>query len=408
MGVGMDHESFPCDGLRSRDADRAALENVRRLIEYSARTFDAVSQSERSVIRCVGIVGAGIMGSAIAAAHLRRFVRVVLIDNDAVALERARRHVVAELADDIVVDQAERVASAFLETTLELDALRQCDLVIEAIVENLSAKQRLYEEVEPRLAEGAVWASNTSALPVDRLAARMVRPGRFCGLHFCHPVRHRPAVEVVRGSATSDATIATVLGHLRQLDRMPILVEDGPGFMINRLLFVCLDEALAMLLEGEEIGEIERAATDFGMAMGPFTAFDEIGLDTAFQAGSVLSEIFGDRLRGTPLLVRMVKARQLGCKTGAGFFVYPGKTINPVASELIDTMRCPPTGESPRMGLQQRLLGPIIAEAERILKEGKVRDRRDVDVGMIFGLGFPVVRGGLFWWADACRAAPSP
>lgn len=339
-------------------------------------------------IRSVGIVGAGIMGSAIAAVHLDHGLRVVLVDQDEEALARARQSIDA-------------APSASLLLTTKREALADCELVLESIVENVSAKQRLYAELEPLLSPDAILASNTSTIPIGRLGAKLARPGRFCGLHFCHPVRHRPLVEVVRGTRTDEQTIGSVLAHVGAIKKMPIVVEDGPGFVINRLLFAYLSEAMSLVLGGVDLMAVERAMLDFGASFGPFEMLDEIGLDTSFQAGLVLSEIFGDRLAGTPLLVQMVKAAQLGRKSGAGFFIYPEKTVNPIAARLIAQWKGTNECGSPSP-IAVRLMSAMGREARRIIEEGKVRDPQDIELGVVHGLGFPAVQGGLFPWIDAC------
>ena len=217
----------------------------------------------------------------------------------------------------------------------------------------------------------------------------------------------RPLVEIVRGPATSEATVAKAVAHVQALGRMPIVVQDGPGFVMNRILLAYLAAALGLLVEGVEIAQVEQAMRDFGMALGPLEMLDEIGLDTALRSGLTLAGIAGERHPGTEILVRLVKCGQLGCKTGAGFFRYPGKSINPSAFGLI--AQCGQTARKEawprlRQWIIRRLLGPMVWEAVRLLAEGKVDDPRDIDLGVIFGLGFPTFRGGLLWWVDHCEA----
>jgi 3-hydroxyacyl-CoA dehydrogenase/enoyl-CoA hydratase/3-hydroxybutyryl-CoA epimerase/3-hydroxyacyl-CoA dehydrogenase/enoyl-CoA hydratase/3-hydroxybutyryl-CoA epimerase/enoyl-CoA isomerase len=375
--------------------ERQALENVRRLVERNRRPLGSAPAAAGQV----GIVGAGIMGSAIAAVHARNFVPVVLVDTCEDALLRAREVVLAELGREAAGREAFRLAPRLLFPTLRDEGLSDCGLVLESIAENVSAKQRLYRRLEPRLAADAVWASNTSAIPIGLLASALAQPSRFCGLHFFHPVRGRPLVEIAGGPRTSAETIAKVVAHARALGLLPIVVEDGPGFAMNRLLLAYVGEAMALLSDGVDLEEIEQAMVDFGMALSPFEMLDEIGLDTALRTGLMLAEVANDRLSATWLLVRLVKAGQLGCKTGAGFFTYPAKSVNPMVRELIaehgGASRKPAAG-----WITTRLVVPMVLEATRLLEEGKVRDPRDIDLGMIFGLGFPACQGGLLWWAD--------
>ncbi len=278
-----------------------------------------------------------------------------------------------------------------LRATADPTEAARCDLVVESIVESATAKQQLYARLQGHFGLRTILASNTSSIPIQRLAEGVFDPSRFCGMHFCHPVHERPLVEIVRGSRSSEQTIATAVAHVRRLDRLPIVVEDGPGFVVNRLLFPYLGEALKMLREGVPAEAIDRAATEFGMALGPLRLMDEIGLDTTFHAGWVLATAFPERISPSPLLVSMIKAGRLGCKTGEGFFTYP---LKPAATDH----------EKPAAGgdaLAFRLVAPMLFEAARILEEGKVRDHRAIDLAVLFGLGFPVEKGGLLWWADA-------
>ena len=210
-------------------------------------------------------------------------------------------------------------------------------------------------------------------------------------------------VEVVRGKRTGEDTIATVVAHVRRIGRMPIVVEDGPGFVVNRLLFPYLGAALEMLREGVPAEAIERAAAEFGMALGPLRLMDEIGLDTTLQAGWVLAAAFPERIAPAPLLVSMIKAGRLGRKAGLGFFAYPKAEpmLDAAARKLIDRWADAP-GEPTAPGgrLASRLLSPMLSEATRILAEGKVRDARAIDLAALFGLGFPADKGGLLWWGN--------
>jgi 3-hydroxyacyl-CoA dehydrogenase len=373
-----------------------ALEQVRRLVEWNQRDrFEGLASLASSPIEKVGILGAGMMGRAIAAAHVEHRVPVVITDINEKALAEAAAAIAAELPQD--------TAGPFRATADASEAAR-CDLVLESIVELLPTKQRLFAELQAQLASHAIVASNTSTIPIGRLAEGFVDASRFCGMHFFHPVRHRPLVEIVRGAGTSDQTIAAAIAHVRRIGRMPIVVRDGPGFLVNRLLFPYLGEALELLREGVCAEAIEQAATEFGMALGPLRLMDEIGLDTTLQAGWVLAAAFPERIISSPLLVSMVKAGRLGQKAGAGFYIYDdssppiidGKAIEEIASHWLDRGR----PKSPQESLASRLVLPMLLEATRVLEEGAVCDARTIDLAVLFGLGFPADKGGLLWWAD--------
>ena len=280
--------------------------------------------------------------------------------------------------------------------------------MIEAIVENPEAKKELYARLEPQLSPPAILASNTSTIPITKLAEGLQRPERFCGIHFFNPVRRMPLVEVIRGAKTSDETIATAVAFAKHVGKSPIVVNDGPGFLVNRLLLPYMNEALELISDGAEIKAVERAAKEFGMPMGPIALYDVVGLDTAFYAGRVMVEAFPDRTSASPIIGELVKAGRLGQKSGAGFFAYKdrgGKGVpDPALAELIK----PHIRKQEKLNSEQitnRLFLPMVLEATRILEAKVVRDVRDVDLGLIFGTGFPPFRGGLLFWADTLGAA---
>lgn len=356
-------------------------------------------------VRRLGVIGAGIMGTALAAAALRRQLAVVLHDRVDGAIRAARDRVLAELRGDLSASDAERAVERRLVLS-ERPEFDGCDLVLESIVETASAKREAYADVERQLRSDALLATNTSTIPIAQLAAGLQAPGRFCGVHFFHPVRRRPLVEIVRGPATSAATIAAATAFARQIGKLPIVVDDGPGFLVNRLLLPYLNEALDLLLDGVEIKTIESVAMGFGMAMGPLRLLDEIGLDTALRGGMVLFSAFPERIAASPLLVTMVKRGRLGRKTGVGFFRYAAdgdrRCLGPDGQALslirqwLRASAAPPTREA----ISARLFLPMLLEATRVLEEGRVGHPRDVDLAVILGLGFPAARGGLLYWAD--------
>src|SRR5262249_8171176 len=174
------------------------------------------------------------------------------------------------------------------------------------IVENEQAKTAIYKQLEPLLKPDAILASNTSTISITRMAKVLLRPEQFAGLHFFNPAEKMPLVEVIRGEKTSDATIATLVALAKQIGKSPIVVKDGPGFLVNRILFPYMDEAALLLVEGADPRAIDKAATAFGMPMGPITLYDVVGLDTSLFAGNVMHAAFPDRAVASPLLEEMV------------------------------------------------------------------------------------------------------
>lgn len=389
-----------------------SLMNVYLLREHNKR--DAVVSGEVTARRIerVGIVGAGIMGIGVAAAHLRHHVPVRLADASDEALSRAVVEVLEEIAaapPGVGGDTREAVNPiGLLERAASVASLADCDLVVETVVETAEVKRRIYEQLEPHLSPQTVLVSNTSTIPISSLARSLKHPDRFCGMHYFNPVRHMRLVEVIRGDLTSDATVATVVDHAKRIGKMPIVVHDSPGFLVNRLLSPYLNESLELLIAGASVTDIDLAAEQFGMPLGPLALYDLVGVDTSFYAGRTLWEAFPDRIAALPVLPALFRKGRLGRKSGEGFYRYePGSKRgepDPRVAELLEPY-VRRTREISKEEITQRLFLPMLLEATRLLESGVVRDVRDIDLGMIYGLGFPAERGGLLFWADSLGAA---
>ncbi len=361
------------------------------------------------------VIGAGIMGAGIAASHLRAGFAVTLVDVQAETLAASVATILDEAAWDRGTkrtDPARAVAlSGKLHTATRMAAIAECDLVIESVLERADIKRQVLAEIERTVGPTTVIATNTSTNPIAKLAEPLEDPSRFCGIHFFNPVRRMTLVEVIRGPATSDATVATAVAHVKRLGKCPIVVRDSPGFLVNRVLMPYLHESVEMLREGIEAKRIDRVARGFGMPMGPLELYDMIGLDTAFYAGLVLSAAYGDRIEASPLIPAMVKSGRLGRKTGAGFYQYRtggqrARIDRP--DEAVTALIKPyalPARETTDATICDRLLLPMLLEALRVLDEGIVRDGRDIDLAVIHALGFPAFRGGLLAWGNSLGAA---
>jgi 3-hydroxyacyl-CoA dehydrogenase/enoyl-CoA hydratase/carnithine racemase len=371
-------------------------------------------------VKVAAVIGAGIMGQGIAAANVKRGVRVLMSDNRPDALAAGIEGVIREasydkatkgVSADLAIERA-----ALISGVNGSVGLMEADVVIEAVVENADVKRKLFAEIEPTLRDSAILASNTSTIPITKLAEGLKRPENFAGLHFFNPVRKMPLVEVIRGAKTSDATVERLVAYSRKLGKTPVVVNDGPGFLVNRLLMPYMNEAALLVSEGVPIKEIDRAAKEFGMPMGPLELHDVVGLDTCLHAGEVLHAALGDRIEPALIVGKLVDAGRLGQKNGKGFYDWtPGKGGKPPkgtpseevakgeggrgkAENTDSAFRLPPSA------LIDRLLFPMLLEATRALEEGIVAAARDVDLALIFGIGFPPHHGGLFFWADSIGA----
>lgn len=371
------------------------------------------------------IVGAGLMGCSIAAAFLRAGLKVSLYDSSVEALERAPRRVAEELAaqladgDENSRHNEARLRTASLLTILSDTArLDRAEVIIETIVEKLKIKQKFYRQLDSLLTAPKILLTNTSTLRIADLAEPLAKtkylsPERFCGFHFFHPVRKRSLVEVIPSQETTPAALAVARHLAWAIDKRPITVGDGPGFLVNRLLNPYLDEAMALLIEGTPMERIESAARRFGMEMGPFRIIDEIGLDVTMHSGWTFYKTFPERIAAMPLLPLMIDAGRLGRKNGVGFYRYKSAgnwadlgTEDPTLGALLTTIRSRWGAgygiqrESDDDQIASRLFLGILREGERILKEGIVADTSQVDRALVFALGFPKTKGGIFFWSE--------
>jgi 3-hydroxyacyl-CoA dehydrogenase/enoyl-CoA hydratase/3-hydroxybutyryl-CoA epimerase/3-hydroxyacyl-CoA dehydrogenase/enoyl-CoA hydratase/3-hydroxybutyryl-CoA epimerase/enoyl-CoA isomerase len=389
-----------------------SLLNVFFLQDANKKGTGAAAGAKARDIRTASVVGAGTMGQGIAAANVKRGIPVALGDTTPEAVARGIQGVIAEASYNKQTkgpDAQKAIELApLIQGALSDAQLAKADIVVEAIFENAEVKRQLFSRIEPLLAPSAILCSNTSTIPITELAAGLARPAQFCGLHFFNPVRMMPLVEVIRGRKTSDDTIATAVAYARRLGKSPIVVNDGPGFLVNRVLLPYMNEALLLLEEGATIREVDRAATAFGMPMGPIALYDTVGLDVAVHAGGVMHAAFPDRVKPSTILPAMVEAKRLGKKVGRGFFDYAGKKKDrgeesAETRAIVDRLRTDTRKFSPEE-ISDRLLLPMLLEATRILEDGVAAGVRDVDLALILGIGFPPFRGGLFFWADALGA----
>ncbi len=355
-------------------------------------------------IRNVGVLGAGVMGGAVAQLLAFKDYSVSLKDIDESMLLRGLRHSDSLFGDLVrkrkMTSREKRRKMEKIYGTLSYAGFQRVHLVIEAVAEKMEIKKHVLRETENHIAPNAVYASNTSALSVTDLQTAAKHPGRVCGMHFFNPVHKMPLVEVVRGERTHDAAVAAVYDLAKKLGKIPIVVKDSPGFLVNRLLGVYLNEACLLAEEGFDFEWIDSLVKRFGMPMGPFRLIDEVGVDIAADVASTLGKAFEDRLEPSDLTIRMRDARLPGKKGNKGFYIYrkSGRKIpNPTAKAIIGK------GGKRKNGNEaiSRMMYLMVNEAARCLSEEVVATAHDVDTGMVFGTGFAPFRGGLLKWADS-------
>ncbi|MCA9070847.1 MAG: hypothetical protein KDA84_18085, partial [Planctomycetaceae bacterium] len=289
------------------------------------------------------------------------------------------------------------------------EELADADLIIEAVFEDEDLKTSLFANLEPHLSAEAILASNSSSIPITRLAGGLKNPRRMCGLHFCHPVSERPLVEVIRTEKTAVETVNRVSQFIQRLNLFPVLLEDRPGFLLNRLLVPYLNEALELLLEGVSAQTLRQAALDFGMPMSPMHHLDEFGIDVALGVGKTLYRAFPERIVPSELLIAMYKAGWRGRKSRGGFYASthdnPSTELRAEVVKLIQDRQRILTPHSEE-DISLRLFAPLLLEAMRALEESIVEDPTVIDDVLQNGLGMTSHFQGLWTWANAIGPGP--
>lgn len=378
-----------------RLAKRPETKQLIRLffLQEHARKHRHTTAEPRKIGR-VGVIGAGIMGSGIAYWVASRRHPVTLLDIADEALARGLksiRKLAAQAADKHVVRriEADRSVDRIHAATGPVP-LGNCDLIIEAAVEELEIKKKIFADLARRARPDAVLATNTSALPVRELAASVPDPGRLLGLHFFNPVHRMKLVEVVRTDHTSDESLATAVAFVRSLGKLPVVVRDSPGFLVNRILLPYLVEAANLFDQGGDPEEIDAAMLDFGMPMGPLRLLDEVGLDVARHVATTLAEAFPDRMTIPDIVGKLLDSGHTGRKGGRGFYLYGKGSLSP--SEKALQLR---TGTRPAPAkLAERLAGLMSKEARMCLDEGIAETGDEIDLAMVLGTGYAPFRGG--------------
>ena len=362
--------------------------------------------SSPAEVRRLGILGAGFMGSGIASVAVQHGTMVRLKDADLTRVGKGIAAVRDVLRERLTRKQITRQQMAdqllLAGGTIDYSGFSNVDLVIEAVFEDLAVKHQVVREVEAEIPGYAVVASNTSTIPIARIAEASTRPERLLGMHFFSPVHRMPLLEVIPTKQTSPDVIGTAVAWGRSIGKTVIVVGDAPGFYVNRILAPYLNEAGALLDAGASIEMIDQAMEQFGFPVGPLTLLDEVGLDIAAKSGAILHEAFGERLAPAPAMRAVVNAGRFGRKGKLGFYRYDddgrkGPADVSIYPLLANPVRSPFTAEE----IQQRCALALVNEAAKTLEEGIVRQPRDGDIGAVFGIGFPPFRGGPFRWIDA-------
>jgi 3-hydroxyacyl-CoA dehydrogenase/enoyl-CoA hydratase/3-hydroxybutyryl-CoA epimerase len=363
--------------------------NLLRVFKLQER-LKALGKEGDTRVAHVHVVGAGTMGGDIAAWCALRGLTVTLQDQDAARIAPAMQRAGKLFGERLRDARRARDARDRLIPDVGGHGIARADVIIEAIFENVDAKRTLFADVERRARPDAVLATNTSSIPLEDIATAMQRPSRLVGLHFFNPVAKMMLVEIVVGRATDAALVPRCAAFVRKIDKLPLPVKSAPGFLVNRVLAPYLMTAMRCVDEGIAPEAVDEAALAFGMPMGPIELADSVGLDICLAVGRMLQPGAAPPQR----LAALVEGKNLGRKTGRGFYAWPGGRVQKQSPGTVPA------------GLAERLIRPMVAEAQATLAEGIVADADLVDAGAIFGTGFAPFRGGpLHYAAQSARAS---
>ncbi|MBA6382740.1 fatty acid oxidation complex subunit alpha FadJ [Colwellia sp. BRX10-6] len=362
----------------------------------------------------VGVLGGGLMGGGIAfVSATKANVDVRIKDIAPQGISHAMKY-----GYDILNKKVKRRFMLKSEMQKQLAKITGCvdysgfknvDMVIEAVFEDLSLKQKMVDDMESICAEDTIFASNTSSLPIGQIAAKALRPENVIGLHYFSPVDKMPLAEIIAHSKTSDQTISTTVAFAKKQGKTPIVVKDKAGFYVNRILAPYMNEAALLLLEGESIGKLDKALVKFGFPVGPIQLLDEVGIDIGAKIGPILQAELGDRFAAPEAFNKLIADKRLGKKVQKGFYLYKDKNGKKVTKKLVDESVYPLLNiiikdQKTNDELVQRCVFMMLNEAARCLDEGIIRNARDGDIGAIFGIGFPPFLGGPFHYIDTLGA----
>jgi 3-hydroxyacyl-CoA dehydrogenase / enoyl-CoA hydratase / 3-hydroxybutyryl-CoA epimerase / enoyl-CoA isomerase len=384
--------------------------------QYLKKVSKKASKGARPVENAA-VLGAGIMGGGIAYQSASKNIPIYMKDIQPKALELGLKEAVKLLDKQVsrkkITPEKMGEVLGKIRPTLSFGDFKSVDFVVEAVVENEKVKKSVLAELEGQVKEGAILSSNTSTISISRLAEGLKRPEDFCGMHFFNPVHRMPLVEVIRGKKSSETAISTAVAYALAMGKTPIVVNDCPGFLVNRVLFPYFAGFMKLVEDGADFQKVDRVMEKFGWPMGPAYLMDVIGVDTAHHADQVMAREFPDRMAhsGKTAIQALFENQRLGQKNGKGFYLYvpdkkgpPKKEADPSVYELLKPLLS--TGTSfPNSAISEqdiidRVMLPMIIECSRCLEEKIVSSAVEVDMGLIYGLGFPPFRGGALRYAD--------
>ncbi len=372
-------------------------------------------------IKQAAVLGAGIMGGGIAYQSASKGTPILMKDIKEEALElglkEARKLFAKQVERKKLTTEQMAEKLSHIRPTLSYGDFGHVDLVVEAVVENPKVKEAVLTELEDQVDEKTILTSNTSTISIDRLAQNLKRPENFCGMHFFNPVHRMPLVEVIRGEKSSDTAVAATVAYARAMGKTPIVVNDCPGFLVNRVLFPYFGGFSLLMEQGADFQRVDKLMEKFGWPMGPAYLLDVVGMDTAVHAGEVMAEGFPERMGSLggggdkSAIQLMFEKDRLGQKNAKGFYAYeedkkgkPKKVVDEEAITLVKQV----AKESRELSDEEiiaRMMVPLCLETVRCLEDGIVGSAAEADMALIYGIGFPPFRGGALRYIDALGVA---
>ncbi|MBT2947044.1 fatty acid oxidation complex subunit alpha FadJ [Vibrio anguillarum] len=362
------------------------------------------SDAKPQTVKRIGVLGGGLMGAGIShvsVAKAKDPVRIKDVSNDGVlnALNYNYKLFDKQRKRRILSKAQMQTKMAQLSGGIDFTSYQHIDVVIEAVFEDLTLKQQMVADVEANAKTSTIFATNTSSLPIQKIAAKAARPENVIGLHYFSPVEKMPLVEVIPHQTTSQETIATVVALAKKQGKTPIVVKDCAGFYVNRILAPYMNEAAQILMAGESIEKIDTALLDFGFPVGPITLLDEVGIDVGSKIMPILVQELGPRFQGPDVFDLLLNDNRKGRKSGKGFYTYKGKKKE-IDKSIYKLLKITPDAKQSDKEIALRCVLLMLNEAVRCLDEGVIRCARDGDIGAIFGIGFPPFLGGPFRYID--------
>ncbi len=402
-------EKGPAEGYRSeaRLLGELAITEISKNLVSIFYLNEALKRDPRPAlfkIARAGVIGAGVMGGGIAQLFAEKGITVRMKDINTkfvAAGLREAAEIFAKRRKKGILDPI-RARDGFdrITGTTDYSGFHEADVAVEAVVENMDVKKTVLREFELTAKENTIFASNTSSLSITEMATASKRPELVVGMHFFNPVEKMPLVEVIRGRKTSEETVSAVAAFSRRLGKLPVVVNDGPGFLVNRILMPYLGEAVVMLGEGGKIEDIDGALLKFGMPMGAFILLDEIGIDIAHKVADILHRGLGERVKPSPLLEMLYAAGYYGKKNGKGFYLYMGRKRGGPDISVYKHSRAGAGARLRPEEIVDRTVLLMTKEAALCMEEGIIARPDLLDAALIFGIGFPPFRGGLLRYAD--------